>query len=62
LLTDIFKFDPKYFKLENEERYKSTIKAEILCEDSDEELGSDLDDSEEEEGKSIYLYRPLVIP
>ena len=50
LLTDIFKFDPKY--LENEERYKS-IKAEILGEDSDDESGSgsDEDDSEEEEGK-----------
>lgn len=50
LLTDIFKFDPKY--PENEERYKS-IKAEILGEDSDDESGSDSDedDSEEEEGK-----------
>jgi pre-mRNA-splicing factor CWC22 len=50
LLTDIFKFDPKY--LENEERYKS-IKSEILGEDSDAESGSgsDEDGYEEEEGK-----------
>ena len=49
LLTDIFKFDPKY--LENEERYKS-IKAEILGEDSDDESGSGSDeDDSEEEGK-----------
>jgi len=50
LLTDIFKFDPKY--LENKERYKS-IKAEILGEDSDEESGSgsEEEDSEKEEGK-----------
>jgi pre-mRNA-splicing factor CWC22 len=50
LLTDIFKFDPKY--LENEERYK-LIKAEILGEESGDESGSgsEEDDSDEEEGE-----------
>ena len=56
-LVDVFNFDPKY--LENEEKYKS-IKAEILGEDSADELGSGLDDdddddSEEEEGKSLFF-------
>ena len=45
LLTDIFKFDPKY-----KERYKS-IKAEILGEDDESGSGSDEDGSDEEEGK-----------
>ena len=45
MVTDIFKFDPKYLK--TEERCKS-IKAEILGEDSENESesGSDKDNSE----------------
>lgn len=52
---NIFKLDPNY--MENEEKYKA-IKAEILGEDSDEESGSEEDESDEEgEGIVCYWYQ-----
>lgn len=62
-LSDIFKFDPNY--LENEEKYKS-IKAEILGEDSDDELGSEeSSDDDEDEGTyppTCFLFQKLTGP
>lgn len=52
IVTDVFKFDPKY--LENEEKYKE-IKNEILGEGSDDEEGSEDGSSDEDNGMYFIL-------